>query len=180
MEKSSKRKILIWAVAILIIINISSLATIWFHRIQNKRTSRTEIRDQRPPSEERNRDRRNNGQDMRREFSRRFQNALNLTAVQSTAVDSIHSHYFEQRRVLTHKLADLKSKLDAELASEQLDQDSLDMLITQQSSYFNDLNNNAVQMNLAIRSVLDEEQVKSYTQTLKKERTRRLRSRRSN
>jgi hypothetical protein len=180
MEKSSKRKILIWVVIILVIINISSLATIWFHRIQNKRTNRTEIRDQRVPRETRNRDRRNNGQDMRREFSRRFQNDLNLTDTQSTAVDSIHSHYFDQRRELTQNLAALKSKLDEELASVQLDQDSLDMLITEQSSYFNDLNNNAVQMNLAIRTVLNEEQVKSYTSTLKKERTRRLRSRRSN
>ena len=180
MEKSSKRKILIWAVIILMIINISSLATIWFHKVQYKRMNRTEIGDRRAPRETRNGDRRNNGKDMRREFSRRFQNHLNLTDAQATTVDSIHSHYFEQRRELTKKLADLKSKLDEELASVQLDQDSLDMLITQQSSYFNDLNNNAVQMNLAIRSVLDEEQVKSYIQTLKKERTRRQGSRRSN
>ena len=179
MEKKNKRQLLIWAIVVLVIINISSLSTIWFKRVQYNRTGRVEMRDQREHRRPAEMEERRRGE-MREKFSQRFQKELDLSESQSNAVDSIHNLYFEQRRLLTQELAELKSKLDASLASTNLDEDSLNYLVEMQSASFTALNENAVQMNLAVRSVLNEDQIESFTATLNKTNKRRQRTRRPN
>jgi hypothetical protein len=168
MENAKIRKILIWAVILLVIVNITSLASIWYHRFQFRQMKSTEMRDRRQGV-----DRITRRRGEMKKFSERYKESLGLTAGQSKKVDSIHSQYDNERRQIAKEMGKLRRALGTELMAAEIDQDTLRYFSERQSQLFSRMNGNTIDMNIAIRSVLLPEQVPSYIKQLKKLERRR-------
>ena len=94
METKTKKTLVIWTIALLIVLNLSSLATIWYHRYQFKKSKSIEQRDQRLES-------RRGGRFQRSGKMPSFiEKSLNLSKDQEVIIDSIWSQFHIQKRTI--------------------------------------------------------------------------------
>lgn len=169
MESKTKRQLLIWAVAILVIVNIASLGTIWYHKISD----RARWHERSDYSEKMARKRMSNKADFKRQWAEKMHKSLNLEDQQAMDFDSIWSYYSEERKANFRKMGDLKRILDKELTREVLNQDTIDLLLQQQTDLFKAGNDQIVEMNMALRDILTEEQRVKYSSYMEKIQKRR-------
>lgn len=165
MEKSTKRRILIWSIIVLVIINVASLGTIWFHKFGPRHKGRQVERVDRHRSSS-------------RDFSktdriRKLHQALKLDNSQSEKFDSIFESHAEARRSNLKKMGELKKLLNDELRQGELNQDTIDLLLLQQVDLFKEGNNQIVEMNLALRELLSNEQREKLSKYMDNARSRR-------
>lgn len=166
MEKRTKKQLLIWGVVVLIIMNIASLGTIWFHKFdRGNMRERGENRLERS-----NRSRQHSPERMKREWTSRMHRALDLEAQQAAEFDSLFFHFEKLRRTNRSDMGELRKILDKELAKEMLNQDTIDLLIKQQSELFTKGNTHIVDMNMALREILTIEQREKYSKHMEKVR----------
>lgn len=168
MDNSRKRKLLVWAMIVLVIVNITSLASIWYHRFQFRQMRSTEMRAHRQDA-----DRFTKRNSEIKKFSERYSESLHLNENQSKEIDSIHLRYGKERRQIGMEMGKLKKALGEKLTADDINQDSLQALSEQQSILFNRMNQNTIDMNIAIRSVLQPDQIPAYIDQLKKLEQRR-------
>ena len=173
MENATKRKIWIWVVIILVVVNVTSLATIGYHRYQVRHKNTAEMRDGRAKA-----DRYQQRKGERRTYSERYRQALNLSELQTGQMDSIQSYYEQERRKVSREMGQLRRELSQELTKVTINQTRLIELSEEQALLFNKMNENTITLNMAIRSILLPEQIPAYIEQLKKMERSREASRR--
>ena len=160
-------------VIILVVVNVSSLVTIGYHRYQYKQKRTAEMRDGRSKDDHIKHSRRE-----MKKFSERYQESLNLSALQRQQMDSIQTHYEQQRQEASREMGQLRKALGQALAEPEVGQQVVHELSQQQAILFSQINENTIALNLAIRSILEPGQISAYIDQLKNmERRREERSR---
>lgn len=168
METKTKRTLIIWAIIVLVLLNISSLGTIWFHRYQFKKSRQTESQDRRFEG-------RRSGENRRMKQMPPFLlRGIDLAAKQKTSLDSIWVLYNGQRRMLEDSMNSNRTELFNIMMQETLDTGLYEELSDRQAGIMRELNDTMLNMNRTIRGQLTEEQ-----QTILLENMQNLRSRMS-
>ena len=166
METRTKRNITLWVVVLLIVLNISSLATIWYHRYQFSQRRSLELPEQRL-------NRRADAMNRRmRQMPPFLIKDLALSAKQQATLDSIWSHYNGQRRILEDSMDRNRVSMFSVMMAERLDTGRYEELSEKQSQIMRELNSTMLGMNRAIRVNLTDEQQEILTERMQDIRTR--------
>ena len=169
METKTKRTIIIWGVILLVLLNISSLGTIWFHRYQfrndrmnrNLSEKRMDKRSDRPM-------RHNQGN------SSPLAGGLDLSDTQKQKFDSIWQHYNSLRKEIEMEMRDNRQEMGDIVSKDEIDTISYYAISSVQSELMKALDHSMVNMNLALRSTLDIKQKKLFLKRIEKLNTRKL------
>lgn len=171
MEAKTKRSITIWVVVVLVILNISSLATIWYHRYQ--------FRQQRLAQVERRFDGRNEVMNRRRSQMPPFiTEALELSPEQKNTLDSIWSHFNFKRQLLEDSMEQNRRQMFRFMMAANLDTGKYEELSENQTRMLRELNYTLLEMNRTIRANLTEDQQNTMIEKMEKMQQRATRERR--
>ena len=154
MEAKTKRNLIIWGIVFLVMINISSLGTIWYHRYQFKhdrmnKSSREKMMDKR-------------SQKMFRRGPVVLTRGLDLSELQRQEFDSIWKYYNKIRISVEERMEDNRKKMGAIMSKEKIDTSSFYAMSASQSRLMLELDHSMVNMNLALRSILNNEQIEVF------------------
>lgn len=172
METKTKKNLAIWAIALLIILNLSSLGTIWFHRYQFKKERRVEQKDRRLES------RRGPMNERTRRMPQFIEKSLNLSKDQKSTLDTIWNHFDTKKRVIEDSMNSNRAKMFDIMMEENLDSGMYEELSETQSTLFRELNDTMLEMNRSVRANLSDEQKQTLTEKMKEMRKRRPQERR--
>lgn len=152
METKTKRNLAIWVIALLVVLNLSSLGTIWFHRYQFKKDKRIEQRDKRFESRRGARSQRSG------KMPPFIEKSLNLNQEQKITIDSIWSHFDKQKRTLEDSMHQNRLNMFSIMMEEELDTSKYEELSKIQAVLLRKLNDTMLTMNRSMRGNLSEEQ----------------------
>ena len=158
MEAKTKRNLIIWGIVFLVLLNISSLGTIWYHRYQfkynrvNSGAIKEKMMDKRTHSTMRHRQGRPTA----------FTRGLNLTDIQEQKFDSIWAHYNNKRQAIEEEMEANRREMGIIMSSDKLDTTVFYAMSSVQSQLMLDLDHSMIDMNLALRSTLDSEQMTAF------------------
>ena len=172
METKTKKNLAIWAIALLVLLNVSSLATIWYHRYQFNNNKRVENREHRTEA------RRGTMAPRSRTMPPFIKESLKLTPDQSEILDSIWQQHGRQRANYEDSLHKIRQQMFAIMAQEAIDTIAYQALSNTQIDLFMKLNQSMLDMNQEVRANLSEEQQKMLAENFKKMRERGPRERR--
>lgn len=169
MEAKTKRNLIIWSVVILVLLNITSLATIWYHRYQAGTTRM---------------DRRSNTKSMtqhnKQMKSRRgsaitayISKGLELTDAQQNQFDSVWNKYTNIRQEAENEMEDNRQKMGLLMSKIDIDTNEFNKLSAKQAILMNELNHSMITMNLALRTTLNDEQLELFLTKVEKMGKRR-------
>lgn len=167
MEAKTKRNIIIWAIIVLVLLNISSLGTIWYHRYQFKK-QRSELKDRRFEG------RRPAGKQAIRQRPPYMFRELDLSEDQKKNLDSIWQHFNGQRKILEDSMDNNRIRMFGVMMDEKLDTARYEELSENQANLIRELNDTMLAMNRQIRANLSEGQQKVLTEKMQEIRTRRM------
>ena len=172
MEAKNKRNLVIWGVLLLVILNISSLGTIWYHRYQfkNERGDKTYGRKQMPS--ERERPSRGNSRG-----GRAIGRGLDLTSEQQLQFDSIWQYYNGRRDSIESKLEINRNKMGSIMSSPIVDKEAYYNFSAYQVELIQGLDKTMIDMNLALRESLSADQTKLFLNKIESLNKRRAHSR---
>jgi uncharacterized membrane protein len=166
METKTKRNIVIWAIIVLVLLNISSLGTIWYHRYQFKKVRQTERQDRRfdgrRPSENRRM-----GQ-----IPPFMLKGMALSAEQKADLDSTWRYFNSKRRVLEDSMNSNRRRMFDIMMNETLDTGLYEVLSAKQSGIMRELNDTMLKMNRTMRTNLTEEQQKVLSDNMQRIKNR--------
>lgn len=172
METKTKRNLALWAIGLLIILNLSSLGTIWFHRYQFKKANKHEHRESRFEG------RRGQMSQRMHRVPRFIDGSMELSEQQKEVIDTIWNHFNTKRRVLEDSMNKNRVRMFDIMMEESLDSGMYEELSQSQSILFRELNDTMLEMNRTLRDNLTEEQRQIMTQKMKEMRQRRPQERR--
>ena len=161
METKTKRNLLIWSIVLLIILNLTSLATIWYHRVQFKNTSKRRMNSKMARLQK---------QKMARHGSKRprvLSREMNLTVSQSQEFDSLWQLHSNQRRTYEDQMAKNRYKMSEILSQTDIDTTEFYMLSKKQGLIMQKLDHSMMAMITEMRSTLDETQMKGFLKKIK-------------
>lgn len=161
METKSKRNILIWAIILLVILNISSLTTIWYHRYQNKARIERLGKNKMLPQGKKYRARKGVN------ASKLLARNLKLSSGQQEKFDSIWSFYSVQKLDYEDIMNENHFKMSNILGQAIVDTSEFYALSDQQGLLLIKLNQSMMAMNIAMRNTLDERQMQTFLQKIK-------------
>ena len=167
MEPRTKRNLAIWAIALLVILNISSLATIWYHRYQFKNERRGELKERRFDSR-----RGHEGQSRHRMPPFMVRN-LALSEEQEANLDSIWGYFNQRRRLLEDSMNSTRRTMFTTMTADELDTNKYESLSQQQVALMIELNLAMLEMNRAIRDNLSEDQRRLFSERMQELQSRR-------
>ena len=167
MEAKTKRNITIWAIVLLIVLNISSLSTIWYHRYQFRKSMQAEQRDRRINDR---RDIRPN--DRGKRMPPFIVKGLDLSDQQKVTIDSIWKYFENKRTILEDSMDQNRRKMFALMAEEELDTSVYEEISATQMALFREMNDTMFKMNREVRTNLTDEQNKLLTERYKEMRKR--------
>ena len=169
MEAKTKRSLIIWGVALLVLLNVSSLGTIWFHRYQFKhdRMSRN--------ISERGMDKRSN-RPMRhiQGNSSPFARGLDLSDAQQLKFDSIWHYYNNIRKEIELEMRENRQEMGIIMSNDVIDTIAFYAISAQQNDLMLVLDHSMVNMNLALRNNLNSEQMELFLRKIEKLNNRKL------
>ena len=172
METKTKRNLVIWAIIVLVLLNISSLGTIWYHRYQFKKVRQTERPDRRfdgrRPSENRRM-----GQ-----LPSFMLKGMDLSEEQKAKLDSTWHHFNRKRRVLEDSMNSNRGRMFDIIMNETLDTGQYEELSAKQAGIMRELNDTMLKMNRTMRANLTEEQQKALSENMQRIKNRMPRERR--
>lgn len=157
MKTKTKRNLLIWSVVILVLLNISSLGTIWYHRYQY-----AHIRQ----------DRRYNDKYMG-QHNRMMKNhkpgspafmtkGLKLSGNQQQKFDSIWKKYSTLRMNIEREMAINRNKMGDIMSLPNPDTSQFSNFSAKQGILMQNLDHTMLEMNMALRSTLEDKQMKLF------------------
>lgn len=117
MKTENKQSWMIWAIAALVVLNISTLATILFHQYQSNKTVVSTEQMQNQP-----------GADAEKFSGRYFRDKLNLDGTQMEKFREINPAFRLQARDVTMELAAKRKQMLVEMASAHADTNKLNAL----------------------------------------------------
>jgi hypothetical protein len=157
METKIKRNLIIWGVILLVVLNISSLSTIWYHRYQynHNRLSKTSLVKR---MSERNK--------RHTKYSQKGANfiakGLDLAADQRQDFDSIWLLYTGKRNEIEHQMQINHRQMAIVMNQMAIDTMAFNKISAGQANLMLELNHSLMEMNLALRSILNEDQLKLF------------------
>jgi len=163
MEAKTKRNLIIWSIVFLVLLNISSLGTIWFHRYQfrHNKMNRNFI--------DKTKDERSRGTRRHRLASTAgFTSGLDLTDLQQQKFDSIWRYYNDIRQDIEDEMETNRQKMGKIMSEEEIDTSSFYRLSSLQTKLMATLDRTMIDMNLAFRSNLNPEQKTVFLQRIEK------------
>ena len=167
MEAKTKKKILIWGIIILVLLNLSSLATIWYHRYQYAHTYPNNMAWKH----------RQQQQELRRQNKQGhihyLSKDLNLSDTQQLVFDSIWHYYAGQRLELEKQLETKRQEMSTLLSQQQIDTAAFHRLSASQAELMQELNHSMLAMNMALRKNLTASQMQSFLQKVERLNSRR-------
>jgi len=157
MEAKTKRNLIIWSIVFLVVLNISSLGTIWYHRYQfreNKANNsfRENVMERKSHKTIRH----------RQASSAIITRGLDLSEAQKDTFDSIWVYYNDKRQVIQQEMEENRRKMGIIMSNEDIDTSSFYAMSSIQSELMLALDHSMIDMNLALRSTLDSEQMDSF------------------
>ena len=171
MEAKTKRILIIWGVVLLVLLNVTSLSTIWYHRYQfdNNRI-----------------DRRHNTKSMsqhkqmqtKRESGRTsyMSRGLDLSSTQQDKFDSIWNQYSVIRRDVEKEMENNRQKMSLLMSDIDIDTNEFNKLSANQGILMQELDHSMINMNMTLRTTLTDEQLKAFL-TKVETMSKRMRSR---
>ena len=170
METKSKRNLLIWSVILLVLLNLTSLATIWFHRFQNKASfERTEKVNRHVGDKKRSI---NNSDRLSKYLGR----DLHLTSDQRQKFDSTWSYYAVQKLDYEQQLHSNRFEMSEIMSEINPDTTQFYTLSLEQGKILQQLDRSMLSLNIAMRETLDTDQMETFRQNIKKLNSRRFNS----
>jgi uncharacterized membrane protein len=172
MEPKTKRNLAIWSIIVLVLLNLSSLATIWYHRYQFTKQQRVEQRSRRFD---------NRYEAMERRIGRIppfISEAIDLSPKQKEELDSIWRHFNNKRRTLEDSMNQNRRRMFHVMMAAELDTSRYEELSEAQTSLLKQLNYTMLTMNRSIRGNLTDEQQKAMTEKMTEMRRGATRERR--
>jgi len=155
METKTKKNLIIWGIILLVLLNVSSLGTIWYHRYQfNKNIHEKVVRDnarRSPASRER--------QQGPPSF---LIKDLSLSDDQMQEFSSIWAKHGIQRRELEVKMDENRTAMGEILSKPQLDSAAFLRISARQIVLMQELDYAMLDMNRELRSILNEEQLERF------------------
>ncbi len=162
MEAKTKKTILRWGIIILVLLNLSSLATIWYHRYQYAHTY---------PGSERYRHYQEQ-RELRRQnktgHTHYLSKDLNLSTQQQQVFDSIWHYYAGKRLELEKQLEARRQQMSKLLSEQELDTSAFHTLSARQAQLMQELNQSMLAMNMALRQNLTAEQMQGFLQKIER------------
>jgi len=157
MEAKTKRNLIIWGIVFLVLLNISSLGTIWYHRYQfreNRENSsfREKVIDRKSQRTMRH----------RQGGATIITRGLDLSDDQQDAFDSIWKHYNNTRQVIQQEMEENRREMGVIMSKEAIDTSSFYAMSSVQSQLMLALDHSMIDMNLALRSALNSDQMDSF------------------
>jgi Spy/CpxP family protein refolding chaperone len=171
MEAKTKKNLIVWGVVLLVLLNVTSLSTIWYHRYQfdNNRI-----------------DRRNSVKSMNqhkkmqsKHESRRtsyISRGLDLSPSQQDKFDSIWNQYSAIRKDVEKEMENNRQKMSFLMSDIDIDTNKFNKLSVNQGILMQELDHSMISMNLALRTNLTDEQLKAFL-TKVETMSKRMRSR---
>jgi len=150
METTTKRNLIIWSIVILVILNITSLGTIWFHRY---RFNAEKVA--RSPRDKMINHRSNNTADHRSRSTTFLTRNLDLSPLQKEAFDSIWQYYNVLRKDIEQQMEENRENMGMIMSSEELDTSAFYGLSALQAQHIANLDRSMLEMNIALRTTLN-------------------------
>jgi hypothetical protein len=172
MEAKTKRNLIIWGIVFLVLLNVSSLGTIWYHRYQFRNNKmNTSLRDKA-------KDRMSTRTMGRRQRTSAFiTRNLDLTDKQQLKIDSIWRHYNDVRQGIEEEMEANRRDMGMIMSKADLDTIAFYEISALQSHLMLALDHSMVDMNLALRTTLNSDQMVFYLKMLEMGNKRRLKCR---
>ena len=168
MEARTKKSLVIWGIVLLVLLNISSLGTIWYNRYQVKSKKLTRVNREWPD------------QQMKSRIDRRtgaphtyITKDLNLSEGQQKEFDTIWQRHFQERRAIEAELGKTRLEMGKVLNQDNIDSITFFALSESQAKLMQELNYTMLKMNKDLRVVLSEEQKDKFLKRLEKMNDRR-------
>jgi Spy/CpxP family protein refolding chaperone len=157
MEAKTKRTLVIWGVILLILLNVSSLGTIWYHRYHSRidRADKGYSKGQMRQGAKR-------GMRHKPRGSNIISRGLDLTSIQQEKFDSIWQLYNERRVEVESNLENNRAKMGAVMSSNNLDTSAYYHLSQLQLTLIGTLDKAMLDMNMAFRETLTEDQTRLF------------------
>jgi vesicle coat complex subunit len=169
MEAKTKRNLIIWSVVILVLLNITSLATIWYHRYQYGNTRM----DRRSNAKSMNQDNKQMKSRRGSAITAYISKGLELTDAQQHEFDSIWNKYTTLRHEAEKEMDYNRQKMGLLMSKIDIDTNEFNKLSAKQGILMQELNHSMISMNLALRGSLNEDQLELFLTKVEKMGKRR-------
>ena len=169
MEAKTKRNLIIWSVVVLVLLNITSLATIWYHRYQfgNTRMDRRYNAKSMNQHNKQMKSRRESG------ITTYISKGLELSDGQQSQFDSIWNKYTNIRHEAEKEMDYNRQKMGLLMSKIDIDTNEFNKLSANQAILMNELNHSMISMNLALRASLNDDQLVLFLTKVEKMGKRR-------
>ena len=157
MEAKTKRNLIIWGIVFLVLLNVSSLGTIWYHRYQFSHNKVSMNLKDRVTDKRTNRTMRH-----RSGSPAMLTRELDLSDKQHQEFDSIWRHYNDIRRSIEEEMEANRQKMGVIMSKAEVDTSSFYAMSATQSELMLALDHSMIDMNLALRGTLNNEQMVSF------------------
>jgi len=153
MKTENKRTSMVWAIVILAVMNISTVATIMYHKFQAAKTETNSVSDQKQLEV-----------DSEKFSGRYFRDQLNLNSEQMDKFKEINPVFRPKARDITIGLAEKRKQMLIEMAAAKSDTARLNALSDSIGLLHNNLKKITYRYYLEIKSICDQEQQRKLEQ----------------
>ena len=156
METKTKKNLVIWGVVLLVVLNVTSLGTIWYHRYQfkNERVKRENaVRDN---------GRRMQSREHRQGVPPFLIKDLALTDEQKKKFSSIWDEHGTQRRTIEGRMNENRAAMSEVLSGSTLDSTTFLNISSDQVVLMQELDYTMLEMNRELRKILNNEQLDEF------------------
>ena len=153
MKTENKYSLMVWAIVILALMNISTLASIMYHKYQSEKTVTISTSDQKQLEA-----------DSEKFSGRYFRDQLNLSGDQMDKFKEINPAFRLKARNITIELAEKRKQMLIEMAGEKGDTLRLNALSDSIGQLHSDLKRITYRYYVEIKSICDQEQQKKLEQ----------------
>jgi uncharacterized membrane protein len=160
METKTKRNLIIWSIVFLVLLNISSLGTIWYHRYQFRQNKANNS------FREKVMDRKSYRTMRQRQGSSVIARGLDLSDAQQEDFDSIWIYYNDKRQMIQQEMEENRREMGIIMSKEDLDTSSFYAVSSVQSKLMLALDHSMINMNLALRSTLTSDQMEPFLKSI--------------
>ena len=157
MEAKTKRNLTIWGVILLVLLNVTSLATIWYHRYQYGNT-RMDRRHEVRSLNQHKQVRAKRGSVRTLYMSR----GLELNTSQQEKFDSIWNQYSAIRRDVEEEMVKNRREMSLIISEINIDTTKFNELSANQGILMQELDHSMITMNMALRTTLNDDQLKAF------------------
>ena len=153
MKAENKKSLMVWAIVVLAIMNISTILTVVYYKVQSGKTAIGTTADSKQKEA-----------DSEKFSGRYFRDQLNLSSEQVEKFKAVNPAFRPKARNITFALASKQKEMLAEMAAVQSDTSRLNVLSDSIGRLHSDLKKISYRYYLGIKSICDPEQQRKLEQ----------------